>query len=206
MPALKEMLGDSYKEGMTFEDVANFFEGKNFADLSTGNYVDKGKFENQVNNLTSQLNEANKKLSEKLTDEEKTAQLEASQKARIEELEGMLKNNTISSNKNLVNNTLTSARDTLDIKSTDKDYVAFVNSISTEDADKTNGIASYVSTLITKAYEKGKKDALKDSMGAFGNNKGQGESSDATDDEIGSLGRQLAKASAAKKTEYNYFK
>ena len=41
----KLLLGDAYKEGMTLEDVNAFFKGKKFADLSTGNYVDKNKFE-----------------------------------------------------------------------------------------------------------------------------------------------------------------
>jgi hypothetical protein len=35
---LKALLGDSYKENMTLEDVAAFFKGKKFADLSTGKY------------------------------------------------------------------------------------------------------------------------------------------------------------------------
>lgn len=205
MSKLQEMLGDSYKEGMTLEDVANFFEGKNYADLSTGNYVDKGKFDNQVNSLTNQLNATKKQLNDKLTDDEKKAQLEQTQQARIEELEGMLKNTTLASNKSLANNTLTSVRDTLEIKPTDKDYLEFADNIVTEDGEKTNSIASYVSSLVTKAYEKGKKDALKDSLGKFGNSKNDF-TGDANKGEIGALGKKLAQASAGKKVEYDYFK
>lgn len=205
MSKLQEMLGDSYKEGMTFDDVANFFEGKNYADLSTGNYVDKGKFDNQVNSLTNQLNATKKQLNDKLTDDEKKAQLEQTQQARIEELEGMLKNTTLASNKSLANNTLTSVRDTLEIKPTDKDYLEFADNIVTEDGEKTNSIASYVSSLVTKAYEKGKKDALKDSLGKFGNSKNDS-TGDANKEEIGALGKKLAQASAGKKVEYDYFK
>ena len=43
MDELQALLGDSYKEGMTIEEIGEFFKGKKFADLSTGNYVDKNK-------------------------------------------------------------------------------------------------------------------------------------------------------------------
>ena len=59
---LKEVLGDAYKDGMTFEEVSNFFADKKFADLSTGNYVDKNKYESEVNSLKKQLSEKDTQL------------------------------------------------------------------------------------------------------------------------------------------------
>ena len=203
MPTLKEMLGDSYKDGMSFDDVATFFEGKKFADLSTGAYVDKDKFDKQVDSLTTQLNETKSQLNAKLTDEEKTAQASQQQAARIKELEEKLKNNTVASNKSLVNNIMTGSRDILGLEATDKDYLSFVDNISTDDGDKTNKVATYVSKLIKDAYEKGKKDADKDAMGDFGKNKGQG--STGKDKVVGELGKQLA-SKVAKKQEFDYFK
>lgn len=203
MPTLQEMLGDSYKEGMTFDDVASFFEGKNFADLSTGNYVDKNKFDNQVNNLTQQLNDAKNQLKSKLTDEEKKVAESQQQADRIKELEGLLKENTVASNKTLVNNTLTNARDTLGLDANDKDYISFVDSITGEDATKTTTVANYISKLVKDSYEKGKQDALKDEMGNFGKNKGQG--SNSAEKVVGQLGKELASKNA-KKEKFDYFK
>ena len=203
MPTLKEMLGDSYKEGMSFDEVATFFEGKKFADLSTGAYVDKDKFDKQVDSLTTQLNETKSQLNAKLTDEEKAAQASQQQAARIKELEEKLKNNTVASNKSLVNNIMTGSRDILGLEATDKDYLSFVDNISTDDGDKTNKVATYVSKLVKDAYEKGKKDADKDAMGDFGKNKGQGPTG--KDKVVGELGKQLA-SKVAKKQEFDYFK
>lgn len=202
MPTLQEMLGDSYKEGMTFDEVATFFEGKNFADLSTGAYVDKNKYDNQVNNLTKQLNETKSQLNEKLTDEEKSAKASQQQADRIAELEGLLKENTVASNKSLVNNIMTNSRDILGLDANDKDYISFVDNITTEDGTKTTNVANYIAKVIKDSYEKGKQDALKDEMGNFGKNKGQG--SNTGSKEIGKLGKELASKNVQKE-QYDYF-
>lgn len=203
MPTLQEMLGDSYKEGMTFDEVATFFEGKNFADLSTGAYVDKNKYDNQVNNLTKQLNETKNQLNEKLTDEEKSAKASQQQADRIVELENLLKENTVASNKSLVNNIMTNSRDILGLDANDKDYATFVDNITTEDGTKTTNVANYIAKVIKDSYEKGKQDALKDEMGNFGKNKGQG--SNSKEKAIGELGKELASKNA-KKEQFDYFK
>ena len=43
MDELQTLMGEAYHEGITTEEVANFFKGKKFAHLSTGKYVDKNK-------------------------------------------------------------------------------------------------------------------------------------------------------------------
>lgn len=205
MPTLKDMMGDSFKEGMSVDDIANFFEGKNYADLSTGNYVDKNKFDNQVNTLTAQLNEKEKELNAKLTDDEKNAKASQEQIKRIQELEKQLKENTISGNKNVVNSVLQKSRDILGIQADDTDFVSFVDNITTDDSDKSNKIANYISKIINDSYEKGKQDATKDAMGDFGKHKGQGSSGKGSD-EIGDLGKRLAKSKKGKNEDYDYFK
>ena len=205
MPTLQEMLGDSYKEGMSFEEVANFFEGKNYADLSTGNYVDKDKYNKQVNNLTEQLNATKNELNEKLTDEEKNSRASQEQAQEIERLKQLLSQNTISSNKNVVNSVLMGSRDILGIEANDKDFDTFVDNITTEDDKKTSAIANYVSKVVKDAYEKGKQDATKDAMGNFGKNKGQGGDGDGSGSEIGELGKRLANT-VNKKAKFDYFK
>ncbi len=203
---LKALLGDAYKENMTLEEVGEFFKGKKFADLSTGKYVDKDKYDTQVNNLTKQLNEKQSELKAKLTDEEKSALASQEQQKRIEELEKLLNQNTIAGNKNSANGILQGSRDILGIQATDNDFASFVDNITTEDSGKTNEIANYVSKVVKDAYEKGKKDALKDAMGDFGKGKGQGSSGKGAD-EVGKLGKDLAsKIAEAKKPTYDYFK
>lgn len=42
---LKAFMGDAYKEGMTLADVSAFLKGKKYADLNSGNYVAKRKYD-----------------------------------------------------------------------------------------------------------------------------------------------------------------
>lgn len=202
---LKEMLGDAYKEGMTFEEVSNFFEGKKFADLSTGNYVDKNKYESEVNSLKTQLSEKDTALKNKMSDDEKARLAQQEKDAEIEKLKAMLTNNTISGNKNTVNGITLSAREILGLDANDESYVSFVNNITTEDTTKSSNIATYVTKLVKDAYEKGKKDATKEDMGNLGKGKGNDNGQSNPKDELGEFGKKLASMSAPKE-KFDYFK
>lgn len=202
---LKEVLGDAYKEGMTFEEVSNFFEGKKFADLSTGNYVDKNKYESEVNSLKTQLSEKDTALRNKMSDDEKAKLAQQEKDAEIERLKTMLTNNTISGNKNTVNGITLSAREILGLDANDESYVSFVNNITTEDTTKSSSIATYVTKLVKDAYEKGKKDATKDDMGSMGKGKGNDNGQSNPKDELGEFGKKLASMSAPKE-KFDYFK
>lgn len=205
MNELQVLLGEAYKDNMTVEEIGAFFEGKKFADLSTGNYVDKDKFDNQIASLNEKLNAKEKELNAKLTDEEKNQKASREQADRIKELEQLLKDNTINGNKNVVNSVLQNSRDILGIQSTDNEFTTFVDNITTENSAKTNEIANYVSKIIKNSYEKGKQDATRDAMGEFGKNKGQSSSNNIGFDEIGKIGKELA-GLRNKKTDYDYFK
>lgn len=202
---LKALLGASYKEGMTLEEVGEFFKGKKFADLSTGQYVDKNKFDNTVNDLNKKLTDANNQLTAKMTDDEKAQQAQQAQVAEIERLKQLLSENTINGNKNMVVGVLTGARDTLGVQATDQEFSKFVENITTEDSTKSTEVANYVAKVVKDAYEKGKQDATKDAMGNFG--KGQAQSSNgAGGNNIGALGAELAKnISGNNKKTYDYF-
>ena len=202
---LKEMLGDAYKEGMTFEEVSNFFEGKKFADLSTGNYVDKNKYESEVNSLKTQLSEKDTALKNKMSDAEKVQLAQKEKDAEIEKLKAMLTNNTISGNKNTVNGITLSAREILGLDANDESYVSFVDNITTEDTTKSSNIATYVSKLVKDAYEKGKKDATKEDMSNLGKGKGNDNGQSNPKDELGEFGKKLASMSAPKE-KFDYFK
>lgn len=202
---LKEVLGDAYKEGMTFEEVSNFFEGKKFADLSTGNYVDKNKYESEVNSLKTQLSEKDTALKNKMSDAEKVQLAQKEKDAEIEKLKAMLTNNTISGNKNTVNGITLSAREILGLDANDESYVSFVDNITTEDTTKSSNIATYVSKLVKDAYEKGKKDATKEDMSNLGKGKGNDNGQSNPKDELGEFGKKLASMSAPKE-KFDYFK
>ena len=202
---LKEVLGDAYKEGMTFEEVSNFFEGKKFADLSTGNYVDKNKYESEVNSLKTQLSEKDTALKNRMSDDEKIKLAQQEKDAEIEKLKAMLTNNTISGNKNTVNGITLSAREILGLDANDESYVAFVDNITTEDSTKSSNIATYVSKLVKDAYEKGKKDATKEDMSNLGKGKGNDNGQSNPKDELGEFGKKLASMSAPKE-KFDYFK
>lgn len=45
MPELKELLGDAYKDGMTFDEINAALKDRKIVDLATGEYVGKGKFD-----------------------------------------------------------------------------------------------------------------------------------------------------------------
>lgn len=203
---LKEMLGDAYKDGMTFEEVSNFFEGKKFADLSTGNYVDKNKYENEVNSLKTQLSAKDEELKSKLNDDEKNALNQKEKDAEIERLKSLLMDNTINGNKNVVNSITLPVRDTLGLDASDDNFVSFVDNITTEDSTKSTNIATYVTKLVKDAYEKGKKDAMKDNMGDFGKGKGDGGKEPDDKDKLGEFGKTLAAQNTSNRRDFDYFK
>jgi hypothetical protein len=203
---LKGMLGEAYHDDITAEEVNAFFSGKNFADLSTGQYVDKNKYDRDIQALNTTITEKQNALNAKLTDDEKALQAREADRKKIEELTQMLHQNTVNSNKTMAGGLLAQAKTILGLKDDDADYGSFVNNIVSDDANKTSAIAKYVAKLTKDAYEKGKQDATKDKMGQFGNqNKGEGEDGS---NELSNLGKTLAQQSisAINKETVDYFK
>ena len=201
MNELQKLMGDSYKEGLTVEDITNFMKGKNFADLSQGGYVDVNKYNAEVANLNKQLTEKDNSLKAKMTDDEKALADVKAKDDEIARLTKLLSDNTITTNKSVANSSLVEGLGILGVKSDDKDLSSFIENITTEDASKTTSIAQYVNKLIKDAYEKGKKDSMKNAMGNFG--KQNGGSGKSGEQEIGKLGKELAQQNAnAKKFDY----
>ena len=204
---LKEMLGDAYKDGITFDEINNFFADKKFADLSTGNYVDKNKYESEVKTLQEQLSAKDTELKNRLSDDEKVSLAQKEKDNEIERLKQMLKDNTINGNKSTVNGITHSVRDMLGLDVNDKDFMAFVDNITSEDSSKSTSVATYVSKLVKDAYEKGKKDANKDNMGQLGKGKGNESSQEPNDkDKLGEFGKKLASMNSSNKQKFDYFK
>lgn len=82
MATLRELLGQSYKEGMTIEEAERALEGKRLVDLSTAEYVSKSKYDDdtrllssykaQVEGKQAEIDEAVAKAVEKARTEAKT--------------------------------------------------------------------------------------------------------------------------------------
>lgn len=75
MATLKDILGEAYREDMTLADIESAIASMKLADLSSGEYVSKGK----LTDYERRMKEAEKKLADKLTEEEK-AQIELAKK------------------------------------------------------------------------------------------------------------------------------
>ena len=200
---LKGLLGEAYHDGITAEEVNAFFEGKNFADLSTGQYVDKNKYDRDIQSLNTTITEKQNALNAKLTDDERASQEREQDKQEIRRLTDLLKQNTVTGNKGLAMSATSNLQTILGFNDTDTEYSAFIDNIVSDDSAKTNAIAKYVSKIANDAYNKGKQDALKDSMGNFGKSH-KSDGSDGSGDKAGALGAQLAKNSQAKQT-VDYF-
>lgn len=210
MNELQALMGDSYKEGLTVEDITNFMKGKKFADLSQGGYVDVNKYKNEIDNLNKTITDKDNtikakdnELKSKMSDEDLVKAAQKEKDDEIERLKQLLSANTLSSNKSIANSSLVEGLNLIGIKDDDNELKSFVDNITTEDTDKTSSVAKYVNKLIKDAYEKGKKDSTKNAMGEFGKQKG---SSSTGSNEIGALGKELAQKHGSNKPDFDYFK
>lgn len=199
---LKDMMGDAYKADMTAEDVNNFFAGKKFTDLSTGLYVDKNKYERDIQSLQATITEKQNAINAKLTDDEKAQQEKLNKDKEIQRLTELLKTNTLNSNKSMAIGNTADVKSILKIEEDDTEFATFLDNIVSEDGAKTTAIAKYLNKAVKDAYEKGKQDATKDSMGDFGK-KTKGDTSKSKEDDLGS---RLAKLNSPKTQTVDYFK
>jgi hypothetical protein len=71
MATLKDILGEAYREDMTLADIEKAIASMKLADLSSGEYVSKGK----LTDYETRMKKAEKALADKLTEDEK-AQME----------------------------------------------------------------------------------------------------------------------------------
>lgn len=202
MDELQTLMGESYHEGITTEEISSFFKGKKFADLSTGAYVDKNKYENEVKTLRASIIEKDNALKSKMTDEEKGLADIKAKDDEIARLTELLNNQALESNKSKAIATTSELKTLLGLKDDDKDYISFLGNIVSNDGEKTSNIATYVNKLVKDSYEKGKKDAMKDGLGQMG----KGGKTSTGEPEIGALGKELAQQKTVKKSDFDYFK
>lgn len=205
MNELQKLLGEAYKEGMTIEEINAALQGKKFADLSTGNYVDKNKYESDIKAKDDELQQKAQELANKLTDEEKKANEAIEKDKLIASLQKKIKEDAINSSKSNAAAILAANKKLLDIKDDDTSYSDFITAISSENFESTKTLATYINKLVTDSYEKGKKDSGRDGLGDFAKGVSTSSSSQGGSD-IGKLGTELAKATTSTVDSNLYFK
>lgn len=165
---LETLMGDKYQEGVTtVDDVKSFLAESHLADLSTGAYVDKNKFDANIKAKDEQIKQLKAELSSKMTDDEKAQSVLDEKDGIIAELQATIAKSNRLNAKSGAEAALAEAKNTLGIAADDKDYDKFLSSISNEDFEQTKGLASYIGKLVQDAYTKGQKDASRDNLGEF---------------------------------------
>lgn len=200
---MKQILGDSYKENMTQEEIQTFFKNQV---LGSGNYVNKEKAEAEKKKLQDDLDAKNLELQNKMTDDEKKAAADKELKNQLEQLKQQLLEGKINSSLYKAKSITAKARLNSGVEDNDEDFEDFISAIATDDEEKTSKIAKYVNTIVEKAYEKGKTDATKNKLGAMGNFKTGSDSNGNTKTEAEERAERLAKANVTVSKENSYFK
>jgi hypothetical protein len=185
---LKEIMGESYKEGMSKDDVQAFFKNQV---LASGDYVNKGKANAESQKLNAQISDLQSQLEAKMSDDDKKKKADEDAKKLIADLQKKLAESQAAQSKMSATSKLAAAKLTAGIKDDDKEFDSFLSEISFEDGEKTNRISDYVSKLVKTAYEAGKSETTKKGLGKMGSFK---EGQEGASDEKGAFGKQLAQA------------
>lgn len=74
MATLQELLGNDFKDGMNFDEINTALATKNIADLSSGNYVSKGKFDAELIKAKKIEEDFNAFKTTNMTEEQKRAE------------------------------------------------------------------------------------------------------------------------------------
>lgn len=192
---LEELLGDAYKEGMTFDEVKTALSGKKLADLSTGNYVNKEMATKEKNDLQNSLNQQiedlQNQLNAKLTDDEKNAKANEAKDKEIERLLGIIKQNNVNANKSNILVSTADIRNKIGIKEDDNDFNSFVDLITLEDSNNNKIVSSYLVKILNEAYDKGVKDTTKEQISK--NNSLQIGKDGKVEDDDNNIGARLGK-------------
>lgn len=163
---LKELLGADFKEGITADEVNSIMEKRL---LSTGRYENKEKVDAERIASKKKYADLEAQLKGKMTDDELTKNEKAELEKKLEEVTELLKAEKKSGSRSKAEAGIMEARTLLGIKSEDKDFNEFLDNISFEDSAVSTKTSSYVMKMIKDAYEKGKAEATKDSLGEMGN-------------------------------------
>ena len=199
---LKEIMGDAYKDGMSKDDIQAFFKKQV---LSSGEYTNSGKAKAEQKELNDKIASLQAELDAKMSDDDKKKKADADTKKLIEDLQKQLSESKSNQSKMSAISLLAEAKIKAGIKDEDTDFDEFVTGISFEDNDKTNKISKYVSKIVADAYEAGKNDAVKNKLGKMGAFKDGNSNDSSSNNEKGSYGKELAKATSYQAPEAKNF-
>ena len=203
---IKELLGDNYQEGMSAKDVQEAF---NKMLLSSGNYVNKDKAAAEKKEaetaLQKQIEDLNNSLKSKMTDEEKAKAAQKERDAEFEEMRKMLAQSQLDRSKLNFSNNIAEAKTLAGIENDDNDFSEFISNAVLQDGDKNDSVSKYINSIVKKAYEKGKSDAVKDNLGNMGKD---GKSSTGDEDGTSEAEQKIKDiiAKQGKKQDSFYFK
>lgn len=199
---LKQIMGEAYKADMTSEEIQSFFKTQV---LSTGAYVNKDAAEAEKRKLQGALDAKNAELQSRMTDDEKKAAADKELQNQIAELQKQLLQGKVSNNQYKAMSTTAKSRVSAGIEDDDKDFNEFISSISSDDEVKTSKIANYINVIVEKAYNKGKSDATKNSLGKMGSLNIGSENAEGAKTGAEEMAERLAKAGISAKPKKSYF-
>lgn len=162
---LQELLGSDYQEGMTAEDVNAVFEKKL---LATGKYENKEKVDAERKRSKQEKADLEAKIKGKMSEDELSKQELEELKAKLAEAEEREKLSKKETSKLIAKGNMAEVKTLLEIKDNDKEFTKFMEAISVEDNEVTSNTSSYVMKLVKDAYEKGKSESTKQSLGEMG--------------------------------------
>ena len=174
---IKELLGENYQEGMTAKDIQEAF---NKMLLGSGKYVNKDnadaqqrklekELQNKIQALEDEKRVLNDSLTNKMTDEEKIKAAQKQRDAEFEEMKKLLAQSRFDASKLNFTNNVSEAKRLAGIEDEDAEFSEFILNATLEDNEKNNSVSKYINNIVKKAYEKGKADATKESLGKMGN-------------------------------------
>lgn len=210
---IKELLGENYQEGMTAKDIQEAF---NKMLLGSGRYVNKDnadaqqrklekELQNKIQALEDEKRALNDSLTNKMTDEEKIKAAQKQRDAEFEEMKKLLAQSRFDASKLNFTNNVSEAKRLAGIEDEDAEFSEFILNATLEDNEKNNSVSKYINNIVKKAYEKGKADATKESLGKMGNDgKNPGNDNDGYSEAEQKIMNIIA--NKAKQTESYYFK
>ena len=203
---IKELLGDNYQEGMSAKDVQEAF---NKMLLGTGRYVNKDNADAQQRKLEEdykkQIAELNQTINSKMTDDEKMKAAQAQRDKEFEEMKKMLEQSRIDASLLSFKSNVSEAKTLAGIEDDDSDFSEFVSNAVLEDKEKNNSVSKYINSIVKKAYEKGKSDAVKEGLGKMGKDGKGSQGDDDGETEVDQKIKTITEGMAKKKESY-YFK
>lgn len=162
---LQELLGADFKDGITAEEVNSIMEKRL---LASGKYENKEKVDAERKANKQKVSDLEAKIKGKMSDDELSKQELEDLKKQLQEALDREAASKKGTSKLMTERNMAEAKTILEIKDNDKEFAEFMEIISGEDNELSDKTSNYVMKLIKDAYEKGKAQATKTTLGQMG--------------------------------------